>query len=298
MHAHINLYFVLENFLNLMYTYHIMDIHTRYDTSYPISASNIDTACRMKPLYITQIAQDLAAAHYGRNGLSIPHLAQKGFTWIIAKQRFEISEYPLWLDDIAVSTWAKEPKGPFCFRDYEFSYTATGRRFAEPKNEPIIRATSNWLLMDLKTGKPIKPSPEFMGTLLAHAVDSLPSVFPKIPLSDTWDESFSVLPSKMDIDLNNHVNNINYIRWFLESVPDQVSQTSLISTLDTYFISSAMRAENLISRTAITAVETVKSGYEYTCVHSIIREKDTSEVFRAQTHWKPISVMAREHVLD
>lgn len=73
------------------------------------------------------LAQDLASSHYGTGGRSIPHLQKKGFTWVVTKQHFEIREYPLWLDHYKAVTWAKKPRGPFCYRNFAYYYETGGK---------------------------------------------------------------------------------------------------------------------------------------------------------------------------
>jgi len=60
--------------------------------------------------------------------LFIDNLKKMGLTWVITKQHFEITEYPLWMDDLIIQTWAQPPKGFFCFRDFAFFYAKNGKK--------------------------------------------------------------------------------------------------------------------------------------------------------------------------
>ena len=58
----------------------------------------------------------------------------------------------------------------------------------------------------------------------------------------------------------------------------------LLKTLDTNFVSSAMYGEDLICRS---------SRSENVCIHSIIRAKDGSEVFKARSEWADENGLSR-----
>jgi acyl-ACP thioesterase len=268
---------------------------------------------------MVSLAQDLAAAHYGGGGLSIPHLQQRGYTWVITKQRFVINEYPLWLDELEVSTWAKPVKGPFCFRDFAYTYTPNGRHetlnsglgIAAPVPStvppaPILASTSAWMVLDLATGKPIKPDATFFGALEFSDDDALPtgSNFPRFAFPDAPDGGgapgavFS--PTFLDIDINQHVNNLNYLRWALADTPPEVAQGRVVTEIDTYFLAQArfgdiLRVESRV--TPGTAPATVGTGAPAECIHRILNTDGDSELFRARTVWRDEAALCRPLVI-
>ncbi len=278
-----------------------MNTDTKYIVPYAIPSSRLDAKCRFSLDGIISLTQDLAASHYGSGGLSIPHLQKKGLTWVITRQHFEIYEYPLWLDTIQAATWAKPVKGPFCYRDFLLSYIPGGRKesinaaltgnsVSQTATTPIFAGTSCWMVLSLVDGHPIKPDASLFGTLPFCTEDALSSVFPRIQLCDAWDSEIIIEPNGTDIDLNRHVNNLNYVHWILSSIPLSISQSYLVSTLDTYFISSAKYGEKLICRLHCEQ----QNDNSWQCIHSIIRANDSSEVFRAQTQWQQESLLSRE----
>lgn len=260
------------------------------------------------------VAQDLAAFHYGSGGLSVPHLLKKGMTWVLIKQHFEIDEYPLWLDMLALSTWAKPPSGLFCIRDFSYSYAPNGRKasidaalgvsdLVGPQREtPFARGVTTWMVLDVNTGKPVKPVPELFGTLPFCEDDSLPPVFPRFTFPENaggiTKAAFS--PTITDIDLNDHVNNLNYVRWILSFMPEHICTNRRISVLDTYFIASAKLGDSLLCKTTVSSdagmSREAASGANapVECIHSIVRTNDNFELFRARTVWKNAAEMSRE----
>jgi acyl-ACP thioesterase len=289
--------------------------NNKYTMNVTVSGSDIDGECTATLLSLLALSQDLASFHYGTGGLSIPHLFEKNMTWIIAKQRFEIAEYPLWLDNSAGTTWAKPIKGLFCNRDFAYSYLPGGKqasvnaalglsekKIAQPP-EPFLRGTTCWIVLGTETGKPVKPSPDMFGTLPFCDEDSLPSDFPRFGLPQDFNPAANpahtevpFTPTILDIDLNDHVNNVNYTKWILSYTPLSIFRTKLVSVIDTYFVTQSKFGDALVCRTAVTADEGEHGASE--CIHSITRTSDGTEVYRARTRWLPRSKLTRKLTVD
>jgi acyl-ACP thioesterase len=290
-------------------------MRNKYTMNVTVSASDINGDCAATVLFLLSLAQNLASSHYGTGGLSIPHLFERGMTWIIAKQRFEIAEYPLWLDEISGSTWAKPIKGLFCNRDFLFEYQNGGKKASvnaaiglsqksiEQPAEPFLRGTTCWIVLDTDTGRPIKPSLDMFGTLPFCDEDALVSDFPRFGLPKDFDPSANpnhttavFAPSILDIDMNDHVNNLNYIKWILSYMPLEVFRKKLPRVIDTYFVTQAKFGDGLVCRTAVTLDEGPEGKTE--CLHSITRAGDGVEAFRARTLWLPKAAMSRALAID
>ncbi|MGI5174199.1 hypothetical protein H0R92_11460 [Treponema sp. OMZ 840] len=285
-----------------------MIIDNKYTIPYTIPSVYIDGKCRCTALAFVSLAQEMAALHYSSAGLSIPHLQQMDLTWVISKQHFEIYEYPLWLDEMILKTWAQPSKGLMCLRDFEYTYAKGGKKtsidaaFAEKKEDSqscapprlesesgakaCMRATSCWLILNSKTGRLVKPDEKTMGGLTFNDEHMEGDVLIKIELCENWDIEEHFSPTLLDIDLNSHVNNLNYVRWILSFMSASFCRGKLLRVLDTNFMSSAVYGEKLICR--------CKQIDEATCIHSIVREADGSDVFRARTEWADEKELSRE----
>ena len=127
------------------------------------------------------------------------------------------------LTQVEVRTWFEAQGRIAARRDWEMSDVTDGS-----SEKVIARATSSWIAFNLEKRKlariPQSVLDEFqtqsparhavMGD--AHEVEKLPDVrgMPGVTLP----ESHSV--RRTDLDMNNHVNNVVYTEWLLESVPD------------------------------------------------------------------------------
>lgn len=283
-----------------------MIIDNKYTIPHTFLYGSLDYKRRTSALSMINATQDMASLHYSDAGLSMMHLQDIGQTWVIAKQRFEFFEYPMVFDKTILQTWAHEPKGITCIRDYQISFTPDGKKISAQKScedigrmfdtddlivkeeNVIMKASSAWIIINLETGRPLRANDFSMGTLDFCNEDAIEGGFPKITLPETWDKEEKIVPNVLDIDMNHHVNNLCYVRWILSSVDINFCKDKLLKILDTNFIVSAMFGDNLICR--------YKQLEDNTCIHSIIKE-DGSEIFRARTIWAPEDELVRSQAL-
>ncbi len=279
-----------------------MIIDNKYTISYTPMYSLMDAKGRVSPIAMMNITQDLAAAHYGSGGLSIPHLQEKGETWFITKQKFEFFEYPLGLDELVIQTWAHEPKGLFCIRDYRYSFAVDGKKpcldkacadiikehskndLTVKQENIVMNASSAWMIIDQKTGRPLKATDFSMGNLTFCNEDAIEGGFLKITMSEDWDVETPFTPSLLDIDINDHVNNLSYSRWVLSFMDYDFCKDKLLKSIEINFVAQALFGDKLICKH--------KKIDENTFVHSITKE-DGTETFRARTVWANENELAR-----
>ena len=289
-----------------------MILGDKYTIPYTVPSTAIDGRYRCTPLALAALSQDLAAYHYSSTGLCMPQLQKRGLMWIITKQHFEIHEYPLWLDCLMLQTWAQPPKGLFCFRDFAYYYAHGGKKdslntalkdFDEATRQETgrsdasfqrhgalcFRGSSCWVVLNTQTNQPIVPDSTVFESLTFCTEHLEGRVFAKIVLAESWDREETFHPSLLDIDMNGHVNNLNYIRWILSFMDADFCRGKLLRMLDTNFLISAKYGEELRCRC------TYKKDI---CLHSIIRETDETEVFRARTEWAAEDSLARPLQVD
>ena len=123
----------------------------------------------------------------------------------------------------------------------------------------------------------------------------MPDFLLKIPLPDrerAIEDSFPKLPQPVkpdiekhfdvrlhDLDINQHVNNVKYIEWALESIPLNIWNAKMISSLEITFRSETRYGESV----------TVQTENRNDCfIHRIISEKDQRSLALLRTRWGDI----------
>lgn len=92
-----------------------------------------------------------------------------------------------------------------------------------------------------------------------------------------YSNHFSV--HRFDMDSNEHVNNLRYLQWAMESIPDEIVDNYFLSTIDGNFVGEAQYGQTIESLTD-------PAEEEKTFNHTL-RNQENKQVFStAKTVWK------------
>lgn len=181
---------------------------TKYANEYNIRSYECDRNNNLRILTLMNIFQDMADNHAKQMGLGIEYVLSKGFAWVGTNYALDIERLPQMHENIRIETWPSEEKRVGAIRDFEV--------FGE-NGKSIIRASSQWVLIDFKKKRPIglkENLPEY-AVLPERA---LSTEFPKLPEVERVDEETKFRVRFDDIDINKHVNNAVYVLWASEAV--------------------------------------------------------------------------------
>jgi acyl-ACP thioesterase len=175
-----------------------------------VRSFDCDASTHLRLSSLSEYLQETSLLNAEQHGVNYLDLIKSGYTLVISRMKIRIGKLPLWGEDVTVSTWLKgyAPE-KVAWNDFEMRDSA---------GNPIVWATSSWLVVDLKTGKsiPFSEAPfhftEHPGReAVTGGIDVLdPQGMPTLALTKP------VLYS--DIDLNRHVNNCRYADWVLDTL--------------------------------------------------------------------------------
>lgn len=158
--------------------------------------------------------QEAASLHAEALGFSRANFAAEGanISWVLTRLRVKMARYPRWEESVTVVTYPRGGRRITAHRDF----------VVRVGDETVGVATSEWMIIDLATRK-IVPVPDRVYEL---ANDERPPVidgeaFSRLRWScqETSGE-LSLRARRGDIDLNGHVNNVHYIEWLVETLPE------------------------------------------------------------------------------
>lgn len=164
---------------------------------------------------ILKVLEDIGCMHSDLVGLGVNDIDNTKKSWILMDWKLKIFNRPKYADKILIKTWARPSlKNSFCtYRDYEIYLN----------QEKIAIATSKWVLFDWNKKKITKISDEIN---LEYKSEE-ESVFEDKELEKIKEPS-KILCSKqyevkrMDIDINKHMHNLNYLSLAYEVLPEDV----------------------------------------------------------------------------
>lgn len=166
-----------------------------------------------------EVAEDAVVAF----GVDTNNLNARGFCWIVLRMSVEIDRLPKWKETFKLNTWSCGTKSLVWRRDYEI---------VDETNTIIGNSTSEWIVADINTHRPIRPSnlidafsdyPDYK--YLSESQNdkrALPYSAPKLSFPDSLDELSEPIISKFadysELDHNHHVNNTRYIAWSYDAL--------------------------------------------------------------------------------
>ncbi|KAK9159969.1 hypothetical protein Syun_006310 [Stephania yunnanensis] len=144
--------------------------------------------------------------------------------WVTNRMHIEVYKYPAWGDVVEIETWCQAEGRIGTRRDWIIKDVASGY--------VIGRATSKWVMMNQDTRRLQKVSDEVKEEYLVFCPRTPRLAFPEednsslkkiSKLEDPAQYSkLGLVPRRADLDMNQHVNNVTYIGWVLESIPQEI----------------------------------------------------------------------------
>ncbi|MCI8992147.1 MAG: acyl-[acyl-carrier-protein] thioesterase [Eubacterium sp.] len=175
--------------------------------------SEVDDKKDMTLSALLNYFQDCSCFHSEDIGMGIDDMAGNGYAWILASWQIVIEEFPKYPDEIVVTTSPYDFKGTFGYRNFTME-DGNGRMYAY--------ANSVWFLMDIKNGRPLKiPETVWSKYELSEKLkmDYAPR---KIAADSQGCAKEPVTVQKSQLDVNEHVNNGQYLVMAQEYVPESI----------------------------------------------------------------------------
>jgi acyl-ACP thioesterase len=212
--------------------------------------------------------QEVAGNHAAALGVGMPALMARGLTWVLARQRVEIDR-PLVLGDVLeIATWPSGVDRLVALRDFEV------RR---QDGEIVARAATCWLVLDVRTRRPVRPAQVLDARFHAGLPHALPVPSAKLPELESPEAERRFQIRYQDIDVNLHVTNASYVAWALESVPQETWQGARLASMEAHYLAECRYGSKILSRLSREG----EGGF----LHAIVREEDGKELARLRTAW-------------
>ncbi|KAF5730966.1 Palmitoyl-acyl carrier protein thioesterase isoform 1 [Tripterygium wilfordii] len=244
------------------------------------------------------LLQETALNHVTSSGLAgngfgaTREMSIRKLIWVVTRIHIQVQRYSCWGDVVEIDTWvdAEGKNGmrrDWIIRDYH-------------TQEIITTATSTWVIMNRETRRLCKIPEQVRQEVLPFylnraAISTENNDLEKIDkLTDDTAERIrsGLAPRWSDMDANQHVNNVKYIGWILESVPMRVLEDYSLTSM-TLEYRRECRQSNLLESLTSPAFDQEdrskspnhrKPELEYT--HLLRMQADKVEIVRARSEWQ------------
>lgn len=240
--------------------------------NHAVRSYEVDPQGRLSMISVCNYLQNAASRHAHELGVALEHLLPGRHTWVLSRLKLKMESWPQWRDNIQIYTWPSGVQRLFALRDF---------RLTQGEDTAFCSAISGWLVIDAETRKPMRVKP-FVDKISNVTFDrALPDKLNKLSPLDRHEYAQGLRVRRRDLDVNRHVNNVSYVEWLIESIPEEVASAGVMTGLEINFMQEAFLGETVISRCRPMN----KNRTEF--FHDVIREKDGRELVRARTFWRP-----------
>lgn len=205
---------------------------------YDIKSFEVNANNEIKPFVLLHYLEDMAYIHAENFHFGYTDIYPRGYAWFVLKYHMKFNKLPKSWDKIQIMTWPAINKGIQCRREFEIY---------DDKDVKIGAVTSIWVLIDINNQRIANPHKALNFPPLAEQY-ALNSSFEKIPVVNCVDFEKVFEIQFNDIDLNQHVNNSNYVAWATATMPYEFLSSNSISELEINYKKEAKYGMSILSQ--------------------------------------------------
>lgn len=163
---------------------------------------------------ILRMLQEIACRHSETAGFGVNDSSATGFAWLLLNWKLQVFSRPVWNTKLKINTWSSKHTLIAFYRDFEIF---------DDNNNLIAIASSKWVLFDFNKNGIAKLTDEFESKYThvdKHVFDIPMKEKLKEPENSKLVSKYTVC--RRDIDTNHHVNNLNYLDFAYEALPEDI----------------------------------------------------------------------------
>jgi acyl-ACP thioesterase len=184
------------------------ELEKSWKDQYLIHSYEVDRHSSLSIVSAINFFQESAWLNAESMGFGFKALSEKNRFWVLSRLYVEMYRYPVWGDVIQLETWPKGMERLFAMRDFRF----------KAGDELLGAGTSAWLIID-GTSHKLQRVEHVLDEMPCYPHDALDWKLGKIELPDTMISHANIIAGYMDVDVNNHVNNVCYLNWAVSYLP-------------------------------------------------------------------------------
>ena len=223
------------------------------------------------PTAILTLLEEAAADHCLSINHSLFALVHQGIGWVLLSGYMQMERYPLYKEKITIRTWLSKYSNIKAIRE---------NIIYDEQRGVIGRAKGLWLFFDIRRRKPVRICDDIQEKWSCFPEESIAhDISEKIGAIESATHKRSFFVHRFDMDTNKHVNNVKYLQWLLETVPDDIADNFYLYSIDGRYTREAQFGHRIES-----IAEHEKSVHSF--IHTI-RDLDSNHVCStARTVWR------------
>jgi acyl-ACP thioesterase len=188
------------------------------------------------PAAILTLLEETAAEHCCTIEQNLYHLEKCNIGWVLISGKIDMIRYPRYKETITIRTWLSK---------YSLVKGYRENLILDNDGNIIGKAKGIWVFYDIEKRKPV---PIFNDIKMKWGVDAEEATeinFGTIQTvaDDTVKMEFNVY--KSDLDNYKHVNNIKYLHWLIDSMPEEILDEYFLNVINAKFYSETQFGEKI-----------------------------------------------------
>jgi acyl-ACP thioesterase len=217
------------------------------------------------------LLEETAADHCYSINHSLYDLEKQNIGWVLVSGVMTMDRYPGYKEKIIIRTWLS---------GYSMIKGIRENIIYDEKRNIIGKAKGLWVFFDINRRKPIQIFDSIKENWSYCPDESINhDITKKIKPIDSAIHIKEFEVNRFDVEMNQHVNNIRYLQWLLESIPDNIINNYYLHSIDGRFISEAQYGDTILS---FTERDIVDNSF----IHTIRTQKNHKVCATAKTIWK------------
>ena len=182
-----------------------------FENKYRVGIRDIIYGNKATDKAILSYMENVACMHSDNAGYGINDIENTKLVWILLDWRVKIIKRPSYGDEILVKTWSKGIEKCHAYREFEV---------LDSKGNVIAIASTKWVLTNCEKGRVVRAD-ESMQQAYPKEEKSVFDLkeLDKITEPEKIESKVEYKIRKTDIDINGHVNNLNYLDIAYEAIP-------------------------------------------------------------------------------
>ncbi|AWA30076.1 acyl-[acyl-carrier-protein] thioesterase [Flavobacterium magnum] len=212
------------------------DFSSIYEHRWDVNFSQCAPNGLMKYTDLCNILQLTAAYHAEKGGISFSEMQQFSQAWVLSRMRVEVLRLPKWKETVTVKTWIVSLENSRSVRALEV-YGETG--------EKLVGCETYWAVFNTRIRRPealALPHEHY------HKYTDVFATTQRVSKIMFFESVKAVRKHKVvvsDLDIVNHVNNVKYLEWCLDTLDPHILLDSQVNAFEMNFMKELMLGEEV-----------------------------------------------------
>jgi medium-chain acyl-[acyl-carrier-protein] hydrolase len=237
-----------------------------FDKQFELRYLEMNKLGEASPTIILALLEEAAADHCFSINYSLYDLMKQNIGWVLVSGVMKMERYPKYKENITIRTWLSGYSAIKGIREniiYDEHFNIIGR------------AKGLWVFFDIKRRRPIQIFDDIKQKWSFCDEESINyDITKKIEAIDSAKYTKEFKVNRFDVDMNKHVNNIRYLQWVMDSIPDEFIDNYYLHSIDGRFIAEAQYGDEIMSFTEMNISDnsfthTIKTNNNKVCASAI-----------------------------